>query len=260
MGQGVCRALVVVMVVGLSLGLGVQARAQDEDTARISWERQVAYIETLIAAEPSVPLHYMRLAQAYARLGREGEVLRFSDEAVRRGGNALAADILVGDFYFSQGRYEDALSRYIRVLDASPRQSHVLVNTWMIIQRSRSDQVGLRANLEPIIRMLNNAGYHMAVTSQVTNAAAAQARVIEGNRLLNENRIPDAVRAYKDAAELDPWNPDIYRNLGIAFARSQDQLRAVGAYELYIALAPPDRQDVPRVRKIITDYHFQQTR
>ncbi len=229
--------------------------AAQDDIGDIVAERQVSYVQALIDSEPSVPMHYMRMAQAYAAQGQESQVLRYTEEAVRRGGSVLAADIMVGDFYFNQGRYEDALLRYDNVLRQSPRQSHVLIRVWMIIQRSRADNIGLSFDLNGMIRDLNNAGMHIGLRPPANNAGQARSRLVEANRMLNENNISGAVGAYKAAADLDPWNPDIYRGLGVAFARSKDQVRALGAYQLYIALAPPDRADVPRVRQIIIDFY-----
>lgn len=230
-----------------------QANAQDAEA--IKWDRQIAYIKALIDKEPSLPQHYLRLAQAYAQLGREDMVLKYTDEVVRRGGNPLATEILLGDYYARRGLYERALERYEAVLRKSPTQSYTLTRVWMLVQRSRTDDIGLSANSKAMMTTLNNAGFHISERPPANNPAAAAARLSEGNRLLNNDDVRGAVTAYKEAATQDPWNPDIYRGLGIAYARSADQVRAVGAYQLYIALAPPDRADVPKVRQIIIDFY-----
>ncbi|MEO1268652.1 MAG: hypothetical protein AAFX99_11170, partial [Myxococcota bacterium] len=92
---------------------GHTAMAQDDEllpeNVQLRWERQVRYLEALAEEEPSVPLHYMRLAQAHARLGSEDAVLRYTREAVQLGGNRLAADLLVADFYSEQERFKEAV-------------------------------------------------------------------------------------------------------------------------------------------------------
>ena len=235
--------------------MSTTASAQQGDD--LAWDRQIAYIQGLIAKEPSVPLHSMRMAQAYAKMGREGEMMRHVSDALEKGGNKLAADILIGDFLANQGRYDEALRYYTRVLDESPFQGHVLTRVWKLVQRSRSDQVGLPGNITDLSRRLNNAGFYVSDRPPANNSAAAVARLNEANRLLNESDVRGAVASYKEAALQDPWNPDIYRGLGIAYARSKDRTRALGAYQLYIALAPPDRADVPKVRQIIVDFYVQ---
>ncbi len=248
-------ALVVAAILALSTLLLGAPSAQDIES--IKAERQVSYIASLIDKEPSLPQHYTRMAQAYAQIGDEAQVLRYCAEAVQRGGNALAAELLIGDFYSTQGLYERALERYRTVLAGSPTQPHALTRVWMLLQRSRTDNVGLGADTATLSAILNNAGFYTAERAPANNPAAAAARLSEGNRLLNENDVRGAIAAYKEAADQDPWNPDIYRGLGIAYARAADQIRAVGAYHLYIALAPPDRPDVPKVRQIIVDFYLQ---
>ena len=237
----------------LSTAAPVEAQ---EDMEAIKWQRQIDYVQALIDNESSVPLHYIRLAQAYAQLGQEDMVLRYTQEALDRGGNPLSAQILLGDFYADRGMYEEALSRYSQVLLVAPTQSYTLTKVWMLVQRSRTDRIGLPSqNTSGLVKTLNNAGFHISQTPPANNPAAAAARLREGNRLLNNNDVEGAVRVYKEAAVQDPLNPDIYRGLGIAYARTSDKVRAVGAYQLYIALAPPNRADLPKVRQIIIDFY-----
>lgn len=232
-----------------------QSGLSQQELSETVTERQIDYLETLIDREPSLPMHYIRMAQAHAQLGREAAVLRYTDESVRRGGSRLAAELVVADFYFNQGRYEDALARYTDVLRRSPRQSHAQIRAWMIIQRSRIERVALRFDLADMIRRLNNAGLYITDRPPALDPARSRARLDEANRMLNQGNVSGAVSVYKEAAALDPFNSDAYRGLGVAYARSRDNLRALGAYQLYVALAPPNRADVPRVRKIIIDFY-----
>lgn len=252
------RPLVVVaLLVAATLMLSVSpASAQDDaDPERLKWTRQIGYLQGLLIKEPSLPNHYMRLAQAYARLGMETEVLSFSQEAVSRGGSALAVDILVGDFYSDQERYDEAIGRYLRVLDVAPQQAHVLTQVWLILQRDRAERLGLQVRVDDLSARLNNAGYYVSSGRPTSDRQSARARIAEGNRFLNGNDVRAAIQAYKRAADDDPWNADIYRGLGVAYARQSDYVRAIGAYHLYLALASPGTPDVPKVRQIIIDYY-----
>jgi tetratricopeptide (TPR) repeat protein len=246
----------VSLVIALAfVGTTAPACAQDDDPERIKWARQIAFLQGLLAREPSLPNHYMRLAQAYARLGMEQEVLRYAQESVSRGGSALAVDILVGDFYSDQERYDDAIARYLRVLDVAPQQAHVLTQVWLILQRDRQERLGLRIRVEDLASRMNNAGYYVSSGRPSGDRQSARARIAEGNRFLNGNDVRSAIQAYKRAADDDPWNADIYRGLGVAYARQSDFVRAIGAYHLYLALASPGTPDVPKVRQIIIDYY-----
>jgi tetratricopeptide (TPR) repeat protein len=224
------------------------------ESERIKWERQLAYVQSLIEAEPSLPQHYMRAAQAWAQLGQTDQVLRYTQEAVRLGGSPLAADILVADHLTTLGRSQEAMERYLRVLDSSPRQAHTLTRLWLILQTARGGNERL-PNMDSAAARLNNAGYYLSDRPQPPDEGAARQRIALGNQRLNNNDIIGAVGAYKEAADLDPWNPDLYRGMGIAYARTGDFDRAVGAYHLYMALAPPDTPDIPKVRQIIMDFY-----
>ncbi len=245
----------LVMLIGFWFG-GI-AHAQDApDLERVKWERQIVYIQTLLAREPSLPQHYMRMAQAYAQLGSTDNVLRYTQEAVRLGGNPLAADILVADHLEAQGRHEEAMASYMRVLDSSPRQAHTLNRIWLIIQSARGASRRAPAGAADALTRLNNAGYFIAPEGTPLNDAASRERIQTGNQRLNNGDVAGAINDYKDAARQDPWNPDAYRGMGIAYARTGDVDRAVGAYNLYIALAPPGTSDVPKVRQIIMDFYL----
>jgi tetratricopeptide (TPR) repeat protein len=249
------RWALAVAVACLWLGGAGPAWAQDGELERLHWERQIAYVRSLIAQEPSLPQHYLRLAQAYGKLGRTQDVQRSAQEFVRRGGSPMAADLVIGDHLHQGGRLDEALSHYVSVLDASPRQAHAMTQAWFVIQRLRAEGRGLPSGSRDLIGRLNNAGFFLAEDPPTKNEDGARSRIAEGNQRLNRGDLPGALSSFKDAAYDDPWNPDIYRGLGITYARSADYDRAVGAYQLYLALTPPDAPDAPKVRQIILDYY-----
>jgi tetratricopeptide (TPR) repeat protein len=135
------------------------------ESERIKWERQLTYVQSLIEAEPSLPQHYMRAAQAWAQLGQTDQVLRYTQEAVRLGGSPLAADILVADHFTTLGRSPEAMERYLRVLDSSPRQAHTLTRLWLILQTARGGNQRL-PNMDSAAARLNNAGYYLSERPQ----------------------------------------------------------------------------------------------
>jgi tetratricopeptide (TPR) repeat protein len=226
-----------------------------EDMEAIRWQRQIAFVQALIDAEPSLPMHYQRMAQAYARLGVESDVLRYSEEAVVRGASPIAVDILIGDFYANQGRYDEAIARYLRVLDVAPQQAHVLTQIWFILQRNRDSPLGLAVRVEDITTRMNNAGYYISESRGPADSSGALRSAKEGNRLLNGGDVRGSIQAYKRSADQDSWNAVSYRGMAVAYARQRDYPRAIGAYHLYLALAAPGTPDVPKVRQIIIDYY-----
>ena len=250
------RALILkALLCGLMVTSSANAQEFIPENIKVRWERQIKYIESLLRIEPSVPLHYMRLAQAHSRMGNEGEVLRYTRDAVRLGGHRLAADLLVADFYSEQERFGDALSLYLRVIKSSPQQTHALTQAWLLMQRTRLVNTPVPINQADLERRLNNQGFFISPNQTRPDNEKSRLEVEAGNRLLNRGDVRGAIIAYQTASGADPWSANTYRGLGVAYARDGDYTRALGAYHLFIALAPPGDPDVPRVRQIILDYY-----
>jgi len=248
----------LLVLVAVTFGAASNAVAQDDfipENIKLRWERQIRYLESLIDEEPAVPLHHMRLAQAHARLGDEDAVRKSTRDAVRLGGNRLAADLLIADFYSEQERFGEAIRIYLKVITTAPRQTHALTQAWLLMQRARLVQLELPIDKADLERKLNAQGFYIASGSPESDSAASKTQVKQGNQHLNSGDIRNAIASYKEAASLDPWNADSYRGMGISYARNGNFEKALGAYHLFIALAPPSDKDVPKVRQIILDYY-----
>jgi hypothetical protein len=63
----------------------------------------------------------------------------------------------------------------------------------------------------------------------------------------------EAIGFFEKALEIDPTMGQVHRNLGIAYAKSNQQAKAVDHYQLYLDKVP-DAKDRDDVRKIIDDY------
>lgn len=224
---------------------------------RVRWERQIAFIEARLRAEPSVPLHYLRMAQAWGRLGDERRVLEYTEAAVRLGGSPLAADILVGDFYSNVERPGDALQRYLRVLKTSPQQGHVLTQIWFLVRSALDPESPARlpVRLEDLVTLLNMRGYYVAEKVAGDPEGRVKSFIEDGNRRIGIGDLDGARAAFEAAANLDPWSSQIYRGLGIIYAKQRQPERAVGAYTLFVALAPPGDPTVPQARNIIFEFY-----
>jgi Tfp pilus assembly protein PilF len=242
----------------LATALALTSPAVSSGQEPDGWALHIDYVQSLIEAEPSVPLHYVRLAQAYAQVGDEDQVLRNIDEAVKRGGSRLAADILAGDFYAKQGRDAKAIHHYLAVLSESPSQPHVLTQVWKIVQKSKA-KTRLGVDRAVLSDVLNAQGFHVAPLRGRTSKARCQKELKRGNELLAAGDLVGATRAYEEAAHHDPWNPRVHRSLGIAYAREGRLNEATGAYTLYTALAPAGTEDVAKVQRIIFDFYRART-
>ncbi len=238
--------------------LTTPALAQEAPSKQLT--ASVEDVQALIDKEPSLPHHYLRMAQLYSAMGREGEVVRYCQDARSRGGNALAIELVLGDFYGRQDRPADALSHYIKVLDQSPNQAHALTQVWFLLQTIRFENREVPLDVVQIAERLNQSGYYVAVALPRGDKKAAAEALARASRMLSAGRQQEAIGAYKQASAHDPWNAEAHRGLGISYATIGDNVRAIGAYHLYIALSSPTERELPRVRKLILDYYKKNTR
>lgn len=250
------RHALVPLIALVCAALAAPAVARADDAAdRAAWARHTAALEAAIDREPGLPGHWLRLAQAWARQGDAAKARDACERALARGADPRAVDLLLGDLYAEQNAPKEALKRYLRVLKTSPRQSHALTQLWRMVQRARLVGRDLPGDTATLTVRLNALGYYVASTPapEAPDAERSRARLREGHAVVAK-RPREALRAYREAARLDPWSADAYRALGIALARLGDPTRAAGAYRLFAALAPPDHPDLDSVRAHLRDF------
>jgi tetratricopeptide (TPR) repeat protein len=81
----------------------------------------------------------------------------------------------------------------------------------------------------------------------------AQELYFAGNRLLLTAHYEDAVKKFEDALKIYPKFADVYRGLGVCFAKLNKQDKAIESYEKYLDLNP-QAKDADMVRQIIKEY------
>ncbi|GAB4289373.1 MAG: hypothetical protein Kow0090_02050 [Myxococcota bacterium] len=78
--------------------------------------------------------------------------------------------------------------------------------------------------------------------------------VSQGDKLLLQNRLDEALQLYRKAIQKNPRFAQAYRSMGITYAKQGNARQAVKAYEKYLALSP-NASDAEQVRALIRDYY-----
>ncbi len=76
----------------------------------------------------------------------------------------------------------------------------------------------------------------------------------EGNKLLMQNRIAEAIANYQKAIKLKPNLASAHRSLGVAYTKIGQVDKAAKEYETYLKLQP-DAPDANQVRQILDQYY-----
>lgn len=88
----------------------------------------------------------------------------------------------------------------------------------------------------------------------IGNEPTAEDYTREGNKLLMQNRVAEAIANYQKAIKLKPNLPTAHRSLGVAYTRIGQIEKAAKEYETYLKLQP-DAPDASQVRQILDQYY-----
>lgn len=116
--------------------------------------------------------------------------------------------------------YELAESRYLRLLEADPRDAYALAG--LMALRGQTDPVQSESRLKSMI---------------ATQPDVAHLHFALGNQYAAQSRWPDAQASYFRAFSLDPDNPDFAFNLAVSLDQLRQAKPALDYYRRALALA-----------------------
>ena len=240
---------------------GLAGAKQDAPVDLERWQAHIDQLKRRIEREPSVPNHYLRVAQAYAVVGDTDRVIDYSRMAQDRGAHPAQVYLLQGDHHLDVHRFERALGAYDRALRAAPGNIRAWSKAWRALYELRRSGRPTDIDVGMFASDLQTQGFYFPVSWRdrgpvppVDEGEAAR-RTATGYRLLDAGDLPGALRAFRRAVDSAPTFPDAFRGLGIAHARSRRLEQALGAYTMFTDLAPAGHRDIPKIRKIIIDYY-----
>ncbi len=175
--------------------------------------------EKAIQLQPALPLARRKLAQVLAAVGRKEEAVEAIEEYIA--GDPERREIDKAMNLQQEEKHEEAIELLRDLLRKNPQSvnamRHLAVSLW------RGPK-----NLEDAEALLRQA---TALAPDYTGAWIAL-----GGLLMEMNKYPAAVTAYKKVTKLEPRNPHAWAGLGGAYGRSMHPDKAVQAYEKAVAI------------------------
>jgi tetratricopeptide (TPR) repeat protein len=225
----------------------------DEELLR--WLRYISKLEERSTNDPTDYNLYLRLADAYGRLGldHKEKVLFYTTRAVLAGADDTRVDIILGDFYSRVGDHTGALRAYLRVVAQAPQHTYTLLQLRRLAVQKESFSADV--DLAHVREILLSAGLYTPKTlPSKADATAAKVAVEEGYGYIKANENGDALARFQAALDLDPNNATAVRGMGIVYARTKKTRQALAAYAAYLDL-DPGAQDAASVRATIASYY-----
>lgn len=177
---------------------------------------------TPIAITPPAMMTNPQIERAYAafQLGDLAEARSQYQVALQR--DVANRDALLGlaAIDVRTRNYELAESRYLRLLEADPRDAYALAG--LMALRGQTDPVQSESRLKSMI---------------ATQPDVAHLHFALGNQYAAQSRWPDAQASYFRAFSLDPDNPDFAFNLAVSLDQLRQAKPALDYYRRALALA-----------------------
>ncbi|MCB9558346.1 MAG: hypothetical protein H6707_19685 [Deltaproteobacteria bacterium] len=195
------------------------------------------------------------LAAHYAKRTDQAMVYRYIKRALAGGVDRGRADLVLAQFFRESDRYDAAFATLVRVLVQHPGQPKALVDLWRTLHRCQRTRCTVQTDLGAIRERLATFGLHYPARLSADPQAAMRSRKLadSGYQALLSSRPRFAAQLFFASIEEDPSNPLAHRGLAIARGRQADYRRAIGAYLLYLSLAP-DAADADQVDRILVEY------
>lgn len=210
---------------------GLRCATEAGDTATA-----LGYLSQLASAFPRDPDVLLSFTHAFSALADHA-----ADELHQVAPNSAAAYQLAGESAEMAGKVDDAINEYRRELQANPRapEIHYRIGRLILSKPHTAQSVAAGRN-EMLLELQNNPQYagaefmlgelaqeagqwpqavqHFGRATQL-DPAFADAFLGLGIALLGENNVPQAIPALERAEQIDAQNPEIHRQLAIAYGR-----------------------------------------
>ncbi|MBI2846050.1 MAG: tetratricopeptide repeat protein [Chloroflexi bacterium] len=224
--------------------------------ARQEWEEAVAAYEQAVALEPQNYYFHLSLAQAYQNVGREDDAQSefvTAEELVKEEIAASSEDtadphIQLGDTYYYQGRYEEALTEYEQALSLRPDDGQIYLDlgfTYLALDQGDDALTNFERAVE-----LNPGNYiaHNALAGVLQgdgqweraeaeyqetlrlHSCAIDAHLGLGGIYFVQGDLENALLHFQKVIEFEPENPLAYLELGLTYETLGDEEAAREAY------------------------------
>jgi tetratricopeptide (TPR) repeat protein len=199
------------------------------------------------------------LGQLYFNSGDLKKAEKFALEAAQNKQNFLGTHDLLGNIYFKQGRYEEALEEFSRVIEISESdaQGHYNLGCAFFELKDLKNaeeewkkatqyaaQTPIKEKEEKYSR--DERGYSLIVRKR---SVAYRARISLGSLYERRNFIEEAIREHGRAVKLEPNNPEAYFELGRIYFKQKSWEKARFYLEKHIDLGGLNQEEARRLLK-----------
>jgi choline-sulfatase len=207
-------------------------------TSQQQYRRALPLLQTIVKADPTNPLFYLRLAFCYQSLNDTRAEMATYERAAHH--HAETDEMLnrLGNLLLEGGKYRRAITAFERALQLNPENSESVKNLAICLF-----ELGQLQESEKAFRSL--LGH---------SAMQASAHYGIGLIRLKQNQRSEAASELQQAVQLDPKLWDAWFNLGVCYQEIGKNQEAVQCLEEFNRGAPPEQfpESIKQARQLIT--------
>ncbi len=175
-------------------------------------------------------------------------------------------DVKLAERYMGEGRYEEAIDLYKRLVDRHPGEDSFVFHLALafkdagkledaieclegLLEKELKRKVFTGFAYDELVRIFRQEGRHERLVDVCERAVKVQPDDMAllftlGDSLIRAGRLERAIEIFTNLTEMDSESPLYFSHLGLAFIAAGDLDRARGAYEKSIAIDPESAAQV----------------
>lgn len=226
----------------LLAGAVIIACAVKTDAQVKVWKDTVTLFSHVLAIDPRGEFPNLSMGAAYLRQGRLAEAQEYFKRALEY--NPFEPQTLSYSAFclmqtHEQHNLEVARQRLERALSVSPNNRHALINMaeWCLLTGRPKDAETYCKKVIPM------------------DPDSLTARLYLADALQAQEKLDEAIQAYRQALVIDPNNYDTHNNLGILFGRQGSMEEALKEFRLSLAIKPDQTMAHSNIGRILMERH-----
>ena len=219
-------------------------------------------LETLLASHADFALAHNDLGALYYQQGDKDKALNYYESAFRlEAGNATFQKNLADFYYVEQGRVEDAMQLYLKVLEAQPEDPETLLilGHISVAHHKFEDAEGFYNRLLAVEPWHAEARENLAKLAKRPDSAAATVASPEEEYEKIQGQIQNgdggAVNRLEKLLAAHPQFAPAHNDLGVLYYNQGDKEKALSRYEQAARLEPQNLN----FQKNLADFYFVET-
>lgn len=227
------------------------------------WRSEVTLWQDMMSKDPSNPRSYMSLGLEKLIHGEYQTAQEFFDKAIQLSPKSSHAYILRGYLSFKQGKSQPAVADFATALKLDPRSPYAFFYRGELYRKLNESDKAL-ADYNAALKSMpyyTDAYLGMAMAyldkNDIVEATESCRKLIEidpgdrrgydclGTLLLEQNRVSDAVRIYKQGVERNSEDSELWYGLGVAYQKAGMRREATDAFSTAGRILPVRKREFP---------------